>query len=169
MKIFASDEGAEQRKTDDLGDGLIFGYLSSRIRPVNIERPITRALEMYINDHRDIARQQNKMAQTLRLVMLGGFVMVIANIVVMSTVSSVAARIVLGGASVVGLSLVYYFRSTIIPVNRELLSERRNIRNSAALVDHRERDLEMLQQLLKEDPDRFIAIWTKLQSKRALG
>jgi hypothetical protein len=167
--IFTSDEGSHREEREDLGDGLIFGFLSSRLRPVKVEPSVSHALDIYMKDHIDIARQQNKMAQTLRLVMAGGFLMIIANIIVMSEVSSVATRIVLGGASIVGLSLVYYFRSTIIPVNRDLLSQRKDIRISVALIDQRERTIEMLRPLLKDDPDRFVAILPKTQDKRSLG
>jgi hypothetical protein len=169
LNIFTSDEEPRREERDDLGGGLIFGFLSHRLRRVNVEPVVSHALDIYMKDHVDIARQQNRMAQTRRLVMGGGFLMIIANIVVMAEVSSVATRVVLGGASAIGLSLVYYFRSTIMPVNRDLLSQRKDIRVSAARIDERERAIKMLQPLLKEDPERFVAILGKLQGKGSLG
>lgn len=169
MHIFTSDEEPRREELDDLGDGLIFGLLSSRLRPVDVEPPVSRALDIYMKDHIDIAKQQNKMAETLRLVMAGGFLMIIANIIVMSEISSVATRVILGGASVAGLGLVYYFRSTMIPVNREYMSHRKDSRTSIAFMVQQERNIEMLRPILKDDPDRFIAILAKLQNKRMIG
>jgi hypothetical protein len=40
---------------------------------------------------------------------------------------------------------------------------------SAARIDERERAIQMLQPLLKGDPERFVAILGKFQSKGSLG
>jgi hypothetical protein len=170
LSIFTSDEEPRREERADLGGGLAFSLVSNKLRAIeNNSSPISHALSIYMQDHLDIASQQNKTARVLRLVMAGGFLMVTANIVVMSEVSSITTRVVLGGASVVGLSLVYYFRSTILPVNRDLLAQRKAIRTSAALIDQRERDIEMLRPLLNSDPENFLAIMTKLQNKKPLG
>ena len=94
--------------------------------------------------------------------MLVGFLMITANVVVITETTNLMTRIVLGGASALALSLVYFFRSTIMPVNRELLAQRKDIRASASQIEERERDIAMLRPLLNSNPDGFQAVWKQL-------
>lgn len=140
--------------------------ISNTLRVIeNRSSLVTHAISMQSEDHEDYREQQIKTARILRIAMTGGFLLVAANLIVISVVSGVETRIILGGASAAGLSLVYYLRSTLITLNRELQRERKTIRaESTALISKKDPIVEELRSLLKEPGGRR-AIIMKPQEK----
>jgi hypothetical protein len=153
------DDDPRREEKADLGEGLALSLISNTLRVVENRSPLfSHAISMQSKDHEDYRDQQSKTARILRIAMAGGFLLVAANLIVISVVSGVATRIILGGASAAGLSLVYYLRSTLVALNRELQKERKTIRaESIALIDKEDPSVEELRKLLKE-PERLRAI-----------
>lgn len=161
---FISDDDPRRQERADLGEGVSLSFYSNKLHPTQQSESLSTfsALEMHQRDHFDMAVQQNRTARIIRVVMLVGFLMITANVVVITETTNLMTRIVLGGASALALSLVYFFRSTIMPVNRELLAQRKDIRASASQIEERERDIAMLRPLLNSNPDGFQAVWKQL-------
>jgi hypothetical protein len=166
-EIFASDDEPRREEKEDLGGGVALSFLSNTLQAVETSSSLlSHAVKIQNKDHLDISDQQNKTARILRLAMAGGFLMVVADIIVISEVSGIATRVILGGASVVGLSLVYYLRSILMPANRDLLKERKTIRaEAAALIDKQEQGIENLRHLLT-DSEHFRAIIATPQDRK---
>jgi hypothetical protein len=165
-EILTFDDDPRREEKADLGDDLALSLISNTLRVVeNRSSLISHAMSMQGKDHEDYREQQGKTARILLIAMTGGLLLVAANIMVISVVSGVATRIILGSASAAGLGLVYYLRSTLVALNRELQKERKTIRDeSIALIDKEDPVVEELRNLLKE-PERFRAIVITPQEK----
>jgi hypothetical protein len=164
--IFTSDDEPRREERADLGEGLRFVSYSNKLKPSQQNEDTTSwtPLQMYQKDHFEIANQQNKLARTIRLVMVLGFLMIVAEIIAISQTSSLTARIAIGGAGALGAGLVYYIRSTFMPSNQHLLTQRKEIRESATEAYQREQEIEILRPFLRSNPDVFLAAFRNLDS-----
>lgn len=162
-QVYISGDDPRKEQLTDLGGGMsLFLYLDN-LRPVeeNEVRPRSLSLAMLERNHLDLAVQQNRYARIICMATVVGFVMIIINAIAMAETTSLATRAILGGASALALSLGYFFRSTIMTANREVLAQRREIPTVASQIEEREKEqnIAILMSLLKGDSDALRAIW----------
>jgi hypothetical protein len=162
-QLFTSDDEPHREERADLGEGVYLSFYSNWLRQATQDQGSSMflALEMHKRDHLDTSLQQNRFARIISVATVVGFLMIMANIIVMTEIDSLTTRIVLGGASALALSLVYFFRSTIMQVNRELLAERKDIRASTSQIAERERErqVEMIRPFLSNNTDSAQMLW----------
>jgi hypothetical protein len=164
---FISDGRRQREQLGDL-DGQPDGYRlyedTYSLRSDSSEMYNAHLLGVLKNDHRDLALQQNKLARIIRAVTTSGLLISAANIAVIAESDAVSSRVLLGVATTLSGGLVFYIRSTLLPHNRELLAERRELRRSATAHAEREKKIKELRSVLAA-PDHFRAAWDIVERK----